>query len=330
MSVTLRDFLYLDVDRIRSLLSQLEGGIVEKTVERLTTAKDAKAGASLFNLFELGGSLVREHASEQTKTLQDAVYLLFEEAAKSSNLFEASVDLSYPGAWESGDVHRSLQAVQLLRVTAPTRILDSKHFRERIDRLAKWPALVVGFSARDQLASIKSPKDRARRLEQMVAEQMGGPAPTELMSDMGEFVELFMGGQISVRQFPCGLENPQFALVGTLIDRPGFLQEEREALYSKYGAAPSSWTMVSQVTTVPVAETGSEPDLSAVDLLKTDEQVDRGQIEEMAVSLMQLLESTGIAEAPAFPAIAVTPLALFREAELPAIGLDDFDSQTGR
>ena len=75
--------------------------------------------------------------------------------------------------------------------------------------------------------------------------------------------------------------------------------------------------MVSQVTTVPDAETAPEPDLNSVDLMTADEQIDRGQFEEMAVSLMQLLESIGIAEAPALPAIAVTPVALFREAELP-------------
>jgi hypothetical protein len=145
----------------------------------------------------------------------------------------------------------------------------------------------------------------------MVAQQLGGPAMVDLIRDIGEFVELFMGGQVLVRQFPCGLEHPQFALVGTLLDRPGFLQEEREALYSKYGAAPSRWTMVSQIATVPSQEVSEEPDFSSADILRNNEQIDRSQVEEMAVAIMQMIETIGIAEAPTFPSLAVTPLAVF-------------------
>lgn len=312
MAAKLRDFLYLDVDRIRSLLAQLEGGIVERAVERLTTSKEARAGASLFRIFEMGGNLVREQAGEQTKTLQDALFLLFEESAAASGVLREDVDLAREAAWREGTIHRALEPGQLLKSTALTRILDSRHFRERVERFARWPKLVVAFSSQDQLAAVKNPKERERRLEQMVTDAMGGAGFAKLVEQMGEFVELFLGGQISIRQFPCGPELSEFALVGMLLDRAGFLQEEREALFGKYGSAPSYWTMVSQVATVPT-EAGAEPDLDTSTLIRADEQINRAGLEDLAVQFMQMLENSGIAEGPTFPSVAVTPIAAYRE-----------------
>jgi hypothetical protein len=48
--------------------------------------KRGTSSASFFQIFDLGGALAREKAAEQTKTLQDALYLLFEEAARESGL----------------------------------------------------------------------------------------------------------------------------------------------------------------------------------------------------------------------------------------------------
>jgi hypothetical protein len=309
----LRDFLYLDVDRVRSLLAQLERGVVEQVVERLKQSKEGRAGASLFQIFDLGGTLVREKASEQTKTLQDALYLLFEEAASETGLFDSSPSLADEASWLEGTTHRSLREGELIKLTAPTRILDSKHFHERVKRFAEWPRLIASFAAQDQLATIKNPKQRERKLEELAAASLGGPVTLDLIRDIGQFTELFMGGQIVMRQFPCGEAKPDFALVGTLLDRPGFLQEEREALFAKYGAAPASWTVVSQVATIPKPGEGSE-ELELGDLFDDEaDRISRTQFEDMAVQLMRLFETVGIAEGPVYPSIAVTPIAVFRE-----------------
>lgn len=316
-SPKLRDFLYLDVDRVRSLLSQLERGVVEQVVERFKQSKEGRAGASLFQIFDLGGSLVREKASEQTKTLQDALFLLFEEAATDTGLFHLSADLADERAWADGSIHDSVSEGELVKLTAPTRILDSKHFHERVERFAEWPRLIASFAAQDTLASIKSPKQRERKLDELAAASFGGSAGFELIRDIGRFAELFMGGQIVLRQFPCGEARPDFALVGTLLDRAGFLQEEREALFAKYGAATASWTVVSQVATVPKPDEDRTDELQLHDLVDDEtDRISRTQFEDMAVQLMRLFETIGIAEGPIYPSIAVTPIAVFREVEI--------------
>jgi hypothetical protein len=310
----IRDFLYVDVDRVRSLLAQLSGGVVEQSVERLSKSQEARAGGSIFGLFDLGGSFFRESASEQTKTLQDATFLLFEDAAAEAGLFDTGVDLAEISGWKSGHVHKSLEPGQLLRVTALTRILDSEHFRARVDRFAEWPRLVATFAASEQLDQIKSPKERERRIEAQTAQLMGGAGVVDGIKRVGEFIQLFLAGQISLRQFPCGLDHPELGLTGSLLGRPGYLQEEREALFAKYGSIPTDWTVVSQVATVPT-DSAPRGDLALGELMRGGEQVDRSQVEDAAMQLMEMLEGLGVAEGPAYPAITVTPLAVYREFE---------------
>jgi hypothetical protein len=66
------------------------------------------------------------------------------------------------------------------------------------------------------------------------------------------------------------------------------------------------------VATIP-AQTAVPTDLQLGDLVDQNDRIDRAQFEDMAVQLMQLFETMGIAEGPAYPAIAVTPIAVFRE-----------------
>jgi hypothetical protein len=322
VTTTLRDFLYLDVDRVRSVLAQLEGGVVEQSVERLTKSKNARAGGSLFGLLDLRGGFFRERATEQTKSLQDALFLLFEDAASSSGLFESGVDFHDEAAWRDGAVHADLMPGQLIRVTAPTRILDAKHFRERIERFAKWVPLIAAFSISDELNAIKTPKERERRIAAQADRELGGSALVETIHRLGEFVDLFLASQISIRQFPCDVAKTDLAFVGTLLGRAGYLQEEREALFSKYGSGASEWTVVSQVAAVP-EDREAPTEIEMRDFVSGSERINRERLEDMAIQLMQLLETHGVAEGPAYPAVTVTTSSRNRVDETTKTGNDE-------
>lgn len=311
-SLGLRDFLYLDTDRVRSLLAQIDGGVVEQVVENAKTGAGGRAGAKLFGMLDLGGTLVREKASEQTKTLQDALYLIFEEAANQAGLF-SGLNFHDRALWED-TVHDQLRPSELMRCTAPARILDSKLVRERVDRFLSWLPLTTKFDDDPGVDRGMTKKQRERVEQQRVTELLDGNDPAQVRA-IGEFFERFLGGQISMRQFPCGQEHPQLAFTGTLLDRPGYLQEEREALFSKYGSAASEWTLVGQVATVPSPEPPGEIAISVAD--DDDDRIDRTGFEELGASLMGLMERFGIAEGPHYPTIAVTPLAIFRELPRP-------------
>jgi len=303
----LRDFLYLDADRIRSLLAQLDGGVVEQVIEKATTGGQAQAGGRVFGLFDLRGSLSRERASEQTKTLQDALYLIFEEAASRQGLLAEIEELGDPAAWQDGSLHEQLREGQLLSCHAPTRILDARLFRERAHRFVEWSEVAQRLEESEQKA--------AEEREEPAATEPDRDAPGEedlaFIKDIGDLYGLLMADQISVRQFPCGVDRPELSLSGTLLARPEFLQEEREALFGKYGSALSKWTVVSQVATLPQPE---QPAPGMPEEPAEDQGASRRFFfEALAVYGMRTFEEQGFVEAPAFPGVHVTPLAVYRE-----------------
>jgi hypothetical protein len=319
---SIRDFLYLDTERIRSLLAQLEGGVVERVADRMTRSAEARAGGSVFKLFDLGGTLLREKSSEQTKSLQDALFLLFEEAATEAGVLHFPTnEISDVDAWQSGRVHETLRPSELIQLTAPIRILDSTHFRARTERLSRWPRLITTFANQETLGAVKNAKEKERKLEHLIETQMG-PGVSATFKDVGEFVELFMAGLISVRQLACGIDHAPFSFVGVLLDRAGYLQEEREALFSKYGSMPNEWTMVFQIASIPNPNTVAPTEVEAVDVTDAESgQISREGFEKLCLSLMQVIESIGVAEAPTFPSISVTPLAIFRDLPVTSAGI---------
>jgi hypothetical protein len=99
-----------------------------------------------------------------------------------------------------------------------------------------------------------------------------------------------------------------------LLGRAGYLQEEREALFAKYGASVTEWTVVSQIAAVP-DDSQRRSDLELGELVSGSDEIDRSTVEDAATQLMEVLETLGVAEGPAYPAVAVTPLAVYREYE---------------
>jgi hypothetical protein len=114
---------------------------------------------------------------------------------------------------------------------------------------------------------------------------------------IGEFVNVFLARSV------CGSSPAEscirkLGLSGTLLGRSGYLQEEREALFAKYGSLVSEWTVVSQVATVP-AEGDGRTQIELRELVSGDE-IDRAGMEDAAAQLTQVMEALGVAEGQRF------------------------------
>ncbi len=97
------------------------------------------------------------------------------------------------------------------------------------------------------------------------------------------------------------------------------LLDDRAGMFAKYGAAPSRWTVLSQIATV----TEPPPDESEVaasgegdEEVEADEvdKVDRTDFERLAGEMMVALESGGLSGGPVWPTITVSPIAVYRSA----------------
>jgi hypothetical protein len=201
---------------------------------------------------------------EQTTSLQDVLLDIFEEAAGESGLF-AAVSFENPEDWRSGELHRSLRPGHLVRVTAPTRIIDAEHVGAEITRaLGVLEAFAYFEEAQDPTPLPPSPPPQAQKrsgkkvdpeefrqaaIDARIASALGisveGAVAIKIM------FERLLGTGISVRVFPCGAEAQDLALTGRLVTRDGYLRDEHDTLFAKYGWGASEWTVIAQVATVP-------------------------------------------------------------------------------
>lgn len=112
-----------------------------------------------------------------------------------------------------------------------------------------------------------------------------------------------------MRSMPCGADAPDCSFSGTLLNRSDYLEPERTALFGRYGADPSDWTVVGLVTRYADAP-GDDGmvDLSAF----SPDQFDRLALEGLVAALLKKLETLGVADAPRWPSISITPLGIYR------------------
>lgn len=342
----LRDTLYLDTERARALLSQLTGGIVEEVIERRESQGSQRLGARVLGL-EAGKDASTADSVEQSTTFVHALLSLFEEAAEESGLL-THVPLDDAASWLDGKVHTQLVAGQLVCVTAPTRILDAEHVGAEMLRALE---LINSVATLEELSNPTplppqtpppppskhgkaskqqriDPEDFKQAMISSRFEQTLGMSPEAALHVKGMF-ETILGSGVSVRIFPCGAENPELALAGRLTSADRFLRDEPETLFAKYGWDATDWTVIGQLATVPLrpegaveaAQTeGSEHHPASEPACEADEAdgLNREQFEGLGIEMMNTLSEAGVVDAPRFPGLTITPIAIYRDVPVPS------------
>jgi hypothetical protein len=131
------------------------------------------------------------------------------------------------------------------------------------------------------------------------------------MKAIVDAVAAVVGDSVSMRVLPCGVDHLEYSFSGALLGRREYLQEERENLFSRYGQAPSAWTAVLQVASIPSAfVTPSQP--GDAEWMGPSGELNRPAMESYVNNLMTYMEQIGIVDGPRWPSISVTPLGLYR------------------
>lgn len=278
----LRDFLYVDISRIRSLLAQLYEGVPEQTKHSEDNHKKWQAGLRGLGTALREGSVGNE--SEETRALSDLHFSMFEDAAEQAGfLRDVSEQAGDTRNWNQSRLARQLKVGDVIRVTAPTRVIDPRHISETLSR---------------QQAAFGGTGD-----------------PTSF--DFGQvtpIVQALYGSGVVIRSFPAGVDNPECNFSGTLLDNPQYIESERSTLFARHGVDAQEWTVVGHVSRVPDAAPSPRLVLRDIDAMVQSggTGLDRGKFEEFLAQVVKEIERTGLSEAPKHPAITIAPLAVYR------------------
>jgi hypothetical protein len=304
-----REFFYVDVERVRSLLAQLDRGIVDAIVSR--TGNTSSVGGSV-RPFGIGATAetTGETVSEESRSLQDITYLVFEERAIEFGLIhDLGSEIEAPDGWRSGEVHERVQEAQVVRVTADIQVLDPTFFQARLERFREFGSAVAKMALPDTGGMSKNQRQRA---EQAAEATLWGDTNPNTVSAISDLITSFLAGAIAIRVLPCGDGAVDCSFGGVLLDRRGYIQQEREALFSRYGSTLRGWTIVTQIATIPRQHDAPDSDFSTMELTQGENTISRPSVELAAIRLLKMLESSGVAEGPLWPSITTTPLAIYR------------------
>lgn len=309
----LREFLYVDVGRIRSYLAQLTEGVPDHISEAAEQGSTHDAGLKVSGV-GLGRAAARSTRWEETRTYGDLLVPLFEEHAESAGfLTDVTGDIEQVDGWQSGAVHHLFEPGKLFRWTGLVRLFDSTHMADSVRRFEEMSEAVVKLQSGQQP---RRANERSGRVTQPARAESGGldaKALRRMTEPFRDLLQNLLSGGIGLRMLACGTASPECGFGGTLLDRSDYIEPERAAVFSRYGFEPAEWTVIASVARIPRRSTGEVAStFDAAGLVRTQGSIDRGRLEEMALTMLSMFEGIGLTEAPVWPSIAVTPLAVYR------------------
>lgn len=320
----LREFLYVDADKVRGLLAQLDEGIVEGSSERTHEIKDSGVGFKGFAAHS------QNWGSETTlqKSMADALFPTLEQVLESLELLtDISEELADADFWGAG-MRTKFPPGSLVRITAPAALFDARYVAASISGFAtSYLGLTnVGvFPAPSQPTPRKgqqNPRTAKKRQNETSSE------PRRLEDDVPEVVigtddgeglsREYLQGIIQVAR---GVFSPGLHLNMTPTGTTGaivtarlqegrqFLDSDPEVLTARYGASEQEWTLVGSI-----GHYGQEPvaDEDAPALVNSDESVNRAGFAGFVNNFLLKLGSTGFIDLPQEPGFSVVPLAVYR------------------
>lgn len=296
-----RDFIYLDVDRLRSIVSQAEKGFAETVqLSRDRSAEtQAEVEAGLFGFLKARGQQTFAWQTQQTETrsLHDHVFNLLE-----ADLMKGSILTTMPGDFTEANVtddemRNQIEATSFLLADGFALINDYSRVVTFLDNAGELTKFLTSLGAQN-LPSTLTSQQRKEAKNRLRSELSMDPS---LINGIQLIFNLFYKDRIILKLVP--FENRiDFRLVGNLEQR--FLRDSIDSIIYKYGTNPSQkWRMLAQVADIPA---------------KTPSKIKENFVgADMEVGLQKIFASfrglEALAQTVAYPEISVTPIAIYRE-----------------
>lgn len=341
----LREFLYVDITRVRSLLGQLDEGVVENIIQKSERVKNGQVGFTWSPFQAVAGS-GRSDSAEESRSVQDLTFALFEEAAQSEGIIRSvdSSEIDSPAAWDDASIHGRFAEGEIIQITSPISIIDPEFVRGRMDRFVsmyKGIAEIEANKKREAIAGLEqaamaeieaTPVSGGRDRQSTERRKASGKLKREIedlnakinaeLTDIDKQISPVMTmlsyflppDSIAVRFPTCGTDRNDLGFSGSLLGRAEYIQLERDALFSRYGSSLRGWTSVLQIASIPAEPSegaSSEISLPTLDF-EGASKISRIAMEQAVMAMLGMLEAKGLAEGPAWPQISVIPLGIYR------------------
>ncbi|GAA0360073.1 hypothetical protein ACKI1I_45960 [Streptomyces turgidiscabies] len=318
----LREFLYVDTDKVRAMLAQLDGGIAEE--ERKTNREG--------NRWTVGQHLQNIDSETHTqKSLGDALFPTLEAALDAEGLIQdISDEVADIDEWMSGRLKQSVPPGSLVRIKAYGSLFDARYVAETF---AAFGAVNIGLRAIDKNSALQtSPQTgskgrQGKQLNRPTVANKSDPQMRQLEDVIPDFqiigtTEEAANGyymraiaQVARGVFAPGLhinlspvESGEVLISARLQEGRQYLDSETDILFARYGTEQQEWTLVGSLGSYGPTRT----DVPEANFLRKDGSVLRGEFANYINAHMRHLGGLGFIDLPQYPGFSVIPFAVYR------------------
>ncbi|MEV0809278.1 hypothetical protein [Micromonospora sp. NPDC050200] len=316
----LREFLYVDTQKVRSLLAQLgDGGVSEEV--KITEKTQNKLSIGARNIANRDWDSGSE--SSTTRSLADAVFPALEDAMETSGyLVDLSDELQRPEFWKD-DLQEAYPEGSFVRITAPARLFDSRY----VNRIFAGLSFAAnGFTALNPTPGSEASKRNKGRPTTTPKAKAASPRESP-EDDIEDFPAALFGDALTGEQLrgfakmTRGLFHTGLHLIMNPADQEGlsvsvrleegrsFLESEADVLFARYGVQEQEWTMVGTIGSHSAPEIDED---SSTPFDVRPGGIDRAALTGMISTLVGGVASFGFADLPQYPGFSIVPFAVYR------------------
>ncbi|GAA1767040.1 hypothetical protein GCM10009747_29290 [Agromyces humatus] len=318
----LREYLYVDTDKVRGLAGQLYDGVPERATN--VAARQKSLG---FDARVIKGDIGKSDQDSIERSLADSVFKDLEADLEALGLLtDVSELLAQLDQWD--DIDTIARPGRIIRLSAPATLFHPSQMSEAMVGMAtaamglgsigiadseSEPPRPVPPSAkstaqkkaeRDARDAGKSerryPEDELPTVE--VIPLMGIPRGT--LAGMIQVVRGVFGEGVHLHGRPAGPEGP--VVSARLESGRRFLDSSPEVLLSRYGLGEQEWTVVGVVGQLGSRVLPGQVD----DVTNSDGSVNRAKLVDVVGTFLG--SAAGLVDLPQAPGFSIVPLAVYR------------------
>lgn len=280
-----KDFIYLDMEKISSLYSQLSGGIVQSFEVSSTSSENSKNLRNYdFKIFkhEAGGIGTESEGLKETRVSHHEIYSeleqeLFEngyaaeigvdikkedvELGNAVNVFENSLCIKAEGSIVLEDyeritriAHNYEDIASFINHSVRSSIQDAPELKELFDKIDVMKNDIKDMKNGPQKTKKKKEiKEFEDALESLVASKLVGKVDDWIIDGLKTWVRVFLPDVFNIRLYP--FEDLANFHVMSNVKREFFLDNNTESVHYLYGSKPTiKVTMLGVITSIPKKE----------------------------------------------------------------------------
>lgn len=301
MKIGIRDFIYLDTDRLKSIIAQVEKGVLLSSTNVRTkgveTSLSAEGGILGFMKAIGAGNFIWQNQESETKTLHDNIYNKVEDTLITNDILIRVPDNYKEANVEIDRFRKELKDNMFVLLNGKININDFTQMRiiiEKFNDLGRFFAQCGAMKLPDS-ATKKDRQNYINKIREKITLDKKFLEGFELIFDV------FYKDRVVIKIMPFDSQI-DLRFVGNL--NKGFLRDDISSITYKYGTAPiSKWNIFAQIASIPPKDRSN-----------TEVSMSGSEIE---IALQKVFDAFRVVELTAqsvvYPEISITPIAIYRE-----------------